>query len=400
MDIDSRAHAKVRPVAIIAVAVWLGIVGGVVLLRPPILGRLDLLLPLAVIAAALAVPYGLGIVFGRQRGLSWLWLVVVAAAAVWLRATLADTHPASDVLPVTVAAIERLLAGASPYGVAYSVSDPPGAPFPFGPVALVWYAIAGTRPEVIEMVVAIAIAILLVIRARPVGAAVYAFSPLIATMAIDGSNDTSVGFLVLVGVIALAWRPAVGGAILGLAAAFKLFAAAWILPAAAAFGWSVLAGSATAFLGAWAPALIAWGIEPIFISFRQAVDIHPRPAYSLAALVELMTSTRPARMSMETLRGVGVAIVTIVATGLVWRRRIDVAAAGFAVLVAIVVLGYWGSSAYLVIGAPVLCWELDRWLGTDQWAPRWPIPSVDRLAVRLQRSGPGLPTNPPAFGQA
>jgi hypothetical protein len=229
---------------------------------------------------------------------------------------------------------------------------------------------------------------------------VYAFSPLIATAAVDGSNDTSVGLFVLLGVIALAWRPLVGGAMLGLAAAFKLFAAAWILPAAAAYGWSVLAGSATAFLGAWAPAVLAWGIEPIFISFRQAVDVHPRPAYSLAALVELMTSTRPARMTMETLRTIGVAIVTIVAAGLVWRRHTDVAAAGLAILVAIVFLGYWGSPAYLVIGAPVMCWELDRWLGTDRWAPSWPIPSVDRLAVRLQRSGPGLPTNPPVFGQA
>ena len=45
----------------------------------------------------------------------------------------------SDVMLVIDAAIRTMLEGGTPYGIGYQESIPPGAPFAYGPIALLWY---------------------------------------------------------------------------------------------------------------------------------------------------------------------------------------------------------------------------------------------------------------------
>ena len=59
-----------------------------------------------------------------------------------------------------LAAIRTMLAGASPYGIGYPESIPPGAPFAYGPIALLWYLPAlggpGRMETLLTMLVVVA----------------------------------------------------------------------------------------------------------------------------------------------------------------------------------------------------------------------------------------------------
>ena len=130
-----------------------------------------------VILLALAVLLGLS--------LQWdLGLVVIAALAVAGVAMRLDLLHAgtSDVLTVTRSAIQTVLAGGNPYGIGYATSSPPGAPFPYGPLALAWYVPFQGDPRVVETAVSFLVLLLLAVRGRPLGLAVYALAlPLILT---------------------------------------------------------------------------------------------------------------------------------------------------------------------------------------------------------------------------
>ena len=369
----------------VGVSVWLGII----LLRPRLLGRPDFLVDLTVVGVVAAVTIAAGIVLGHRRGIAWVFMVLIALAGIGFRLGL---HPPefSDVLDVTEAAVARWLAGGNPYGIGYAVTIPPGSPFPYGPVALLWYAPFGSATQSVELATGIAILMVLVLRGRPVGAAAYALSPLVAAAAVDGSNDTSAGLFLLVALLALGRFRLVGGVLLALAAGFKLFAAAWLLPAVAIGGWRVLGGFGLGSAVAWGPAALAWGVAPIIDSFRRALHIQPDPAYSLAALVEAISGRRVSRevfLQVRLIAGAGTAVAVFV---LMRIRRVDLTIGGLAIFVVTLYTGYWASHTYLVMAAPVVYWELDRWLGTSRWTVRWPLSPLRRLADRLAglRLGP------------
>lgn len=369
----------------VGLAVWLG----TILLRPRLLGRTDLLADLTLVAIVAAVTIAAGIVLGHRRGIAWAFMVLIALAGIGLRLGL---HPPelSDVLDVTEAAIARWLAGGNPYGIGYAVTIPPGSPFPYGPVALLWYAPFGSATQALEVVAGTLVLVALVLRGRPVGAAAYALSPLVATAVVDGSNDTTAGMLLLVALLALGVSRIGGGVLLALAAGFKLFAAAWLLPAVAIGGWRVLGGFGLGSAVAWVPAVLAWGIAPIIDSLRRALYIQPDPAYSLAALVEAVSGRRVARevfLPLRLIAGAGTAVAVLVFMRI---RRVDLTLAGLAIFLVTLYSGYWASHAYLVMAAPPVCWELDRWLGTERWTVRWPLSPLRRLADRLEalRVGP------------
>lgn len=369
----------------VGLAVWLG----TILLRPRLLGRTDLLVDLTLVAIVAAGAIAAGIVLGRRRGITWAFMVLIALAGIGLRLGL---HPPelSDVLDVTEAAIARWLAGGNPYGIGYAVTIPPGSPFPYGPVALLWYAPFGSADQALEVVAGTLVLVALVLRGRPVGATAYALSPLVATAVVDGSNDTTAGMLLLVALLALSVSRIGGGVLLALAAGFKLFAAAWLLPAVIIGGWSVLGGFGLGSAVAWGPAALAWGVAPIIDSLRRALYIQPDPAYSLAALVEAVSGRRVARevfLQLRLIAGAGTAVAVL---ALLRIRRVDLTIAGLAIFLVTLYSGYWASHAYLVMVAPVVCWELDRWLGTAGWTVRWPLSPLRRLADRLEalRVGP------------
>jgi len=93
--------------------------------------------------------------------------------------------PRSLVLSLRIA---RARSRGNPCGHGYEVSRPPGAPCAYGPVALAWYALL---PQTIELIASTAVLVLLAASGRLLGLAICALAVPLATLASDGSNDSS-----------------------------------------------------------------------------------------------------------------------------------------------------------------------------------------------------------------
>jgi hypothetical protein len=341
--------------------------------------------PLAVLFLVLVVVVGALLRAGwRDAGL--LAIVALAAGGVVLRAE-AYQVGASDVLTVTVAAIERALSGANPYGVGYVETDPPGAPFPYGPLSLLWYLPFREDPRRFEFIVSIAILLLLAARGRPIGLALYAMLPPLVFVASDGANDTSAGLLLLAAVLALARVGPAGGALLAVSVAFKPFALAWLPALVAAGGIANGVGFLVASALIWAPVLIAWGPGPIATSLALAQQVHDRPYYSLAAALEGILRPLPGAEFFDRLRLV-LGGATAVLTAPFVRSHAGLVVSGLLVYCVTLYAGWWGTFAYLAAIAPVVCWYVDGWLGLDTGRVRWPGDPVAALSEAVDRAWP------------
>lgn len=289
-------------------------------------------------------------------------LLVLLAGAVALRAVIADRE-GSDVLDVTSAAIERVLAGLNPYGVGYVESTPDGSPFPYGPFALLWYLPLRDQPDLIELGASIAVAITLAVQGRLVGLAVYAAMPILVATAVDGSNDTSLGLLLLVAFLVAQRWPAAGAVVLAAAVAFKLSALAFV-PVFLLWGGPRVAG---AFLSAsvvvWAPVVAHWGIGSFLRSAEMAEATHRvATIWSLGSVVRDVTGVRVE--ALDQLRFVLGGVLALVTLPL--RRSLDgVILAGSAVYLVTLYAGNWATFAYFAGLAPLICWRLDDWLGLE-----------------------------------
>ena len=330
-----------------------------------------------VVAAVLAVqpglpgPEALGafaaivavLLLGMRVRVAPLAIAVLLVIGVALRGAVMQ-HSGSDVLDVTGAAIRQVLAGGNPYGVGYEVSRPPGAPFPYGPLALLWYAPVQVNGWQLELVMSCVVLTLLAIRGRLLGLAIYALGPTLVATASDGSNDMSVGLVLLAAFAVAGRRPIVGALLLAVAVALKPYAAAWAPAFLLWGGWTVAAAFVGASLVLWSPVLLVWGIPSFLQSLGQAGAIHQRPYWSLGEIYESVTHAKAPRELLDGLRlvlGAGVAALT-----LRWARSLDgVIVAGAIVYLVTLFAGYWGTYAYFGALAPVLCWRIDDWLGLE-----------------------------------
>jgi hypothetical protein len=308
---------------------------------------------LPVLLVALALSVGLGARVGR-----WTLLLMLLAALA-LRVAGAGAQY-SDVGMVTSAAIERALQGLNPYGVGYHVSTPPGAPFPYGPLALAWYLPFRYDPRIVEYLAAAGILGALALRGRPLGFLAYALSPALILTTIDGSNDTSAGLLILVALVAMRRSVVLGGVALAVAIAFKLYAAAWVPAFVLWAGWAGLAALAAWSAVLWLPALLAWGIGPIADSLRIAQVIHEGVSGATGRMLQDLTGVPMDQEGWDRLRLVLGGITAVVTLPLVRSSR-SVILAGAAVFVVTLYAGYWSSTSYLAALAPVVCWYLDGW---------------------------------------
>jgi hypothetical protein len=333
--------------------VWLALVVALVLLittgsRP---GG-ETLAALLVVGAALVV-----CVRWRAAPVAIAALVVVG---VGLRAAV-ETHFGSDVLDVTGAAIRHMLDGQNPYGIGYTVSRPPGAPFAYGPLALLWYAPVQDQPWQVETILACVVLTLLALRGKLLGLAIYAVGPTLVAISGDGSNDTSAGFLLLVAFILARRRPILGAVGLAVAVAFKPYAAAWAPAFLLWGGWSVIGVFVVATIALWSPVLFAWGVPSFLKSLDLANRTHEVPYWSLAELWESVVHHSALRELFDNLR-LGLGAVTAVVT-LPWHRSLDgVILAGTAVYLVTLYTGFWSTYAYFAAIAPLLCWRIDDWL--------------------------------------
>jgi hypothetical protein len=366
---------------------WLALVLGILLVVPgililfiPVQSPLQPLTYLPGLLVALALSVGLGARVGR-----WT-LLLVLLAALSLRFAGAGVQY-SDVGMVTSAAIERALEGLNPYGVGYHVSTPPGAPFPYGPLALAWYLPFRFDPRIVEYLAAAGILGALALRGRPVGFLVYALSPAIILTTIDGSNDTSAGLLILVALIAMRRSVLLGGIALAVAVAFKLYAAAWVPAFVLWAGWAGLASLAASSAVLWLPAMLAWGIGPIADSLRIAQVIHEGVSGATGRMLQDLTGVPMDQEGWDRLKLV-LGGITAVATLPLVRSSRSVVLAGAAVFVVTLYAGYWTSVSYLAALAPVVCWYLDDWTLRAPARVTWPGDPAAKVAGWLDARWP------------
>jgi hypothetical protein len=319
----------------------------------------------AVLAAATRWPVGLATI------------VVLLVGAIVIRLAVSD-RTGSDVLSVTRAAIDRVLAGLNPYGYAYQASSPPGAPFPYGPLAILAYMPFHHAAFVLELVSSAVVLGILALQGRLIGLAVYAAAPIIVSISVDGSNDTTLGLLILAAFMAAKRWPMLAAFILALATGFKLSALAFVPGFLAWAGLRVSLVFAAGTIIAWAPVLTNWGVASYLDSVDKANVIHAnRTTFSLGVLVKSLTGAR--QPIMDVLKYVFGAVIAI--AGLRYRKSLDgVILIGVVVYVVVLYGGNWGSYAYFGGVAPIVCWRLDDWLGFSSF------PLLDRLrALRKQR---------------
>jgi hypothetical protein len=241
--------------------------------------------------------------------------------------------------------------------------------------------------------------VVLGIRGRVLGLGIYALlAPLLVT-ASDGSNDTSAGVALLLALLVAQRSPVAGGFLLALAAAFKPYAAAWLLPLLAYGG---IAGPLLAFaagsLLTWGVAAWWWGADRILDSFRQADAVHATPYYSLAWVTG--GSALMPEWAWQVLRLLIGAAVAIVGFTMVRSARSFVVV-GAVVFVATLYTGWWSTFAYLAALAPVICWHLDDWLGLGHQRARWPGDPVGASTRWVDARWPVLrPWDNPAHGRS
>jgi hypothetical protein len=356
------------------IGIWLGLLVAVLLLyqtgTPPSAVVMCLILAAAVLLAAM-----------RWR-IGYLAIGVFVIVAVVLRL---DTmgHAYSDVLTVTKAAIDFMLGGGNPYGHGYVESNPPGSPFAYGPLALLWYLPVRSDPIKLELFLSLVLLGVFAVRGRMVGLAVYAtFPPLIVTAA-DGSNDTSAGLLLLIALLVAIRAPRAGAAVLAVAVAFKPYALAWLIPLVAYGGPSILIPFAAATIVAWGPALLLWSPGAILRSLQRAESVHEVPYYALAyPVAERASIPEPVFSAIRFVAGGFVALTTF---SLVRSSRSFIVA-GVAIFLATLYLGWWSTFAYVAAIAPILCWHIDDWLGLPRVV--WPGDPAGALSRAIDRRWP------------
>jgi hypothetical protein len=313
-------------------------------------------------------------------------LTVVALAGLVLRI---DAYGSgfSDVLTVTVAAIERVLADGNPYGVGYPETVPPGAPYPYGPLALLWYLPFRDDPRRFEWAVSVATLAILALRGRALGLALYATFPPLLSLASDGSNDTSAGLLLLASMVGLERRGAAAGLFLAAGVAFKPFALAWLPALLVGGGRANTIGFAIGSAVLWGPAVALWGIGPIAASISAAQTLHDRSYYSIPAALESVTRRQLPAELFDRLR-LALGAATAVLTAPFARAPSAVVVSGVLVYLVTLYTGYWATFAYLAAIAPVLCWHADRLLGPDAERIPWPGDPAGRLGAWLDARWP------------
>jgi hypothetical protein len=360
---------------------WLAILVALLLVtpvgtpRPQVVAVFLMLIPIAAISA-------------RWRAAPLL-IVALAAFGVWLRFQLFGSG-VSGVLDTTVAAIGQFLAGGNPYGFGYDVPSAPGQPFPYGPLTLLWYLpFRGADPRRLELAVAVVVLLVLALRGRPLGLAIFALAPTLVSLAGDGSNDTSAGLFLLVALLVAQRAIIPGGVLLAVASAFKPHLAAW-LPALVWFGGVPAAlGFAGGFAVTWGPALLAWGPASILESIRLAGAIHTSSFYSLGTVVDAVSGGRAAPETVDRLRFPAGILAAVLTTPFV-RSGAAMVIAGTIVFLVTLFAAYWSTFAYFAAIAPVICWHLDDWLGFGDRRVRWPGDPVGRITAEVDSRWPVL----------
>lgn len=338
-----------------------------------------------IVAFGLTAPFTVADTAARGRALSLLALLVVPLSMLaWRRpATAALLIVAGgvifrlgyvgigvgDELTVTQAAAQVAFDGGNPYGRGYSESSPPGAPYPYGPLALLW-SLPGAWIEL----AASAATMLLVARARAwVTLGLMAGMALFAAFTVYGGNNASPGFFITAGLLALRERPLLGGVLLAIAAALKPYAFAWFPAAIGYGGLPALLGSGLATAVLWSP-LLAWGP----LSFLRSVE-----------MAENLPHHLPNAANVPVLRFLAVPI----ALASLFARRWEWAVlSGAVIFLTVLFLGRWASTAYVLAVLPILGIVLETQVLSRLLAARRRVTAMKPHTLSDRRAEAGVGT--------
>jgi hypothetical protein len=267
--------------------------------------------------------------------------IALALAGIWLRILEVGVAPGCDQLTVSRAALDVILAGGNPWGIGYAVSVPPGAPFPYGPLAAP-AALAGVALEVAAMS---GILLLLARERALVSVAILGCWVGWIRLGTCGINDQLPAFLLLAGLLLVerrGRRPVVAGTVLVAAGtAIKPYLAAWAPSIAGFAGLWTLVPFALAAAICWLPAL-AWGPATYLASVERARSIHPIPESSL------------------NLPGLRILALPLAFIALRARSFGAMVFSGAAVFSAVLFLDRWASFGYLLVLLPPIGIVIER----------------------------------------
>ena len=353
-------------VAVLAGVMWSI---GALDLNGPSIERMGLLLAGIALGAAGAL--------GRHVGLAaGLYAVAVGGVERLQRDLLVN---GSDVLRATAEAIDVLMSGHNPYEHVMLSTDPIGSPFVYPPGEMLWYLLpyraVGDVGRVETWTGILTIAALAVAGAR-VGAGrasllamLYATWGIAAFRTTDGGNDVSAAFLVVVGLVALAFASlpgrrgrvafALSAVALGWAAAFKQFALlVWPIVlrhlAVAGAPWRRYFAISGGLAAAVTAPFFLWAPGPFLARQWQALTFHDDVwgANLLSALAQVRPVTELVGIffALELL-----ATVAVVALGV--RARVPTIGAaalvGAGILTVPLLLARWTTQSYFVYAATI-----------------------------------------------
>lgn len=307
--------------------------------------------------ALVAVPVAL---FLRSRPVALG--VVLALGGAWLRIAALGIPETCDQLAVSRAALDPILAGGSPWGVGYAASVPPGAPFPYGPLA-VPAALAGVPLEVAAM----SGILLLLARERAI-LSVALLGGWVGWVELGtcGINDQLPAFLLLAGLLLVERGRRSGALLVGMGAAIKPYLLAWAPPLLGLGGVALAVPLLTATILLWLP-ILPWGPARFLASVEMARAIHPVSENALNVPV-LRILALPASLLALRVR--------------TWEAM---ALAGCAIFALVLFLDHWASFGYWLVLLPLLGILGERRLRRTVDPSEGTAPSVPYRGTRSSR---------------
>lgn len=254
--------------------------------------------PLLIWAAGTAA-----LIVGRSGDAS---IAIVIATSVGLRLAAVGINVADPII-VAQAAGELALDGGNPYGIPYQQSAPPGAPYPYGPLGLVWWL----PGPFVELVAAITTMGVLWAKRALVTLGLFAGWGPSVYLNLSGINDYSPALLILTALFLMRSKPLLGALLLGVASALKPYAFAWVLPAVVYLGWPAAAMLLVSVAVTWSPALL-YGIDRVWFSLTLAQSLphhlpdHPRNVLRWLAVPAALLGLLVRRWEMMVLAGCAV----------------------------------------------------------------------------------------------
>jgi hypothetical protein len=304
--------------------------------------------------ALVAIPAGLLLL---RRPL--LLGLVMAAASVYLRALYLGIPETCDQMAVSRAALGVIDGGGNPWGFGYAESVPPGAPYPYGPLAA-FTSLLGVPGEVAAMG---AILVLLAWQRALLTLAFLGAWVAWIELGVCGINDQVPALLLLGGLLLLEKRRLSGALLVALSVGIKPYSFAWVPPL---MGYGGLVVSLVLLGGVavtWAP-LLLWGPRSYLDSIEMARGIHPRSENTLN-MPALRILALPVAIAALLVRSWSTAVLT-----------------GALIFMTVLFLDFWASFGYWLVVLPPVGIVLER--------------SLLRFGARLRAAIAAKPAEAPA----